>query len=330
MKKCLLLFPFLLCSYLHSDVLHLNDGTAVEGNFISEEPNIIVFESNSNSKRYPKYSIKQLEMGFTGSTLCYKLVSKSEDCSKILHILGDNKIVTAPQGKGNVGKEIFPLNEVEYVVVKKIRKNDKISIALRPGLEIEAKSKTKKFKGVIESRDTAKGSINLKTKASEVETLTDKEITEIRWENEEIKFSTKFLRYSKYLIPGIPQFPDNRWKGAGMFTAFLLFAAAIPIEYSAAQSSLKNDSTILPFNGSFIVVSGFGSNPSFDTHQRNMIAAGAGLGLLYAYHFYDVWKMTRPKEPGTSFDFRLTPQYNFQSDSMKVTPGAEFKFNYNF
>jgi hypothetical protein len=332
MHNIFCLFLFFSFSELYSDLLTLKSGEVLEGTFVSEKEKTIQFEVSGKVQEVFKKNIKSLELGYVGTPFCYKKVNEVENCQTILFSVDDKKIVLA-KGKGFTEKEEISLQDLEYFYSENLSKKDKITNQIKPKAEIEVLSSKGEWRGRVKKYDLTKGTISLEVEGqAEVLELQEDELIRFRWRPKK-PFDWKKL--PPMAIPGVYQFSYNKWKGATMSVFCLLFAVMIPIEYQNAQTALNNDQTILYFNNNVYIVSGFGSNPAFETHKRNMNLAIFGLSALMTYHVVDVYLTEKNLQgPQTKFQLQIQPHeffalntnlHNFQKE-MNIS----LKFSYSF
>lgn len=301
-----LVLVFLLCNFsaLYADLLELKTGESLEGNFVRDSEKFIEFEENGIIKKIPKNKVKNLELGYKGTSFCYKTIDGQEDCNSQLFSVDDKKIVIS-KGKGGTIKETIPLSKLEYFK-SNIKKGDKISSIIKPNSKLQIKSKKGEWKGAVFDSDSQNGKLNLKTEKEGI-TLDESEVEEIYWKRDISRFSWK--DFPQIAIPGIYQWPRNRVLGGSMFLLLLGFSALVPSEFNKAQAALNRDQTILVANNRIYILSGIGTNSEFEQHKRNMNLGIIGLGIIFSYHIYDVI-VTKKKEfqdLETRIEFHFSP-----------------------
>ncbi len=331
----ILFYFFLLLSFsrLYPDLLELKTGEILEGTFLSEKEKTIQFQVfGGKIQEIPKKNIKGLELGYVGTPLCYKKANEIENCEAILFSLDDKKIVLG-KGKGFTIKEEISLKDLEYFYSENLSSQNKSIQSIKPKAEIELVSSKGEWRGRVKQYDPTKGSISLEVEGqAEVLELQEQDVIRFRWQPKK-PFDWKKL--PPMAIPGIYQFSYNKWKGGSMSVFFLLFAVMIPVEYQNAQTALNNDQTILYFNNNIYIVSGFGSNPAFETHKRNMNLAIFGLSALMTYHIVDVYLTEKnlQKNP-TKLQLQIQPNHFFALDgqisNFQKEINISLKFSYSF
>ncbi|MCB1179835.1 MAG: hypothetical protein KDK36_19820 [Leptospiraceae bacterium] len=301
MRIFLLLLLIVLRFNLFADLLILKNGQEYEGTFISENAYQISFEVGGKKKSFNKSQIKNLELGYTGSSFCYVLESDSEEkCDSVLHLVDEDKMVVA-KGKGTTEKEVYPLSKVYSFQIKNVQKRDKLSTVLKKGIDLEVKTESEEIKIIVENTSPKERKIFYKkNKDSEIAELSDEKIKEIYWKNNRDGLAMKILKTSSLAIPGFFQFPRSKWKGISMFGLFLIIGAAIPVEYNNAKSALANDQDYLIYDNNIVMASGLNSNPAFNAHKRNMNIAIGAMGALFAYHIFDVYTTLRDEKGNTT------------------------------
>ncbi len=338
MRIFLLLLLFFTTFSLQADLIVLKSGEEVEGTFLSETDYEIQFEVKGQKKTYSKTKIKSLELGYTGSSFCYTLESKPDEeiCDTVLHRVDGEKMIVG-KGKGAVNKEEFSLQNVKIFSIKNVQKRDKLAAVLNKGINLKVKLNNQEMDVEIDSTQPKDGKILYKATGSKeavVQEIKDDQIKEIRWVRDTRTVTQKVLGVASLAIPGVYQFPRNKWKGSAMIGLLLILGAAIPVEYSNAQNALNNDQDYIFYNNNLILVSGLNSNPEFESHKRNMNAAIGGLALLYAYHAYDVYTTMRD-EKGNATTIQLQwspalPDPHFIGARNNNIPNIGLKFSYSF
>ncbi len=290
---------------IHADLLELKTGESLEGTFIEDSGKFIEFEENGTLKKIPKNKVKNLELGYRGTSFCYKMLDSEEICNAKLTSVDDKKIIVS-KGKGGVIKEEIPLKKLEYFKTFNVRKEDRISSIVKPKSKLQIKSKKGEWKGSVSNSDFQSGELNLETDKEGV-ILNDSEIEEIFWKREEP--SRIWKEFPQIALPGIYQWPRSRLIGGSMLLFLVGFGAMIPMEFHKAQQALNQDQTILVANNRVFIVSGLGKNEKFEQHKRNMDIAMAGIGFIVSYHIYDVIKTHRDQTQSleTRIEFLFTP-----------------------
>ncbi len=329
-----LILGLLFAKGLLGDILTLKSGEEIEGQYLTEDNKTIQFETSTGIITYPRTNIIKLEIGYSGSSFCYTLKSKVQKCEGILHSVTEKNLVFGI-GRGGLKKEIIPLSQIIGIQVSKSNKNQNLLGIFEKGMEVEIFREGIKEKGRILEYNFVEKQVIFERNGERVE-IPEKEIISILW-----KKKPGLLQYSKlaldYLIPGSHQFKTNKTLGITMTGLFVFLAAAIPIEYQSAQVAARQNVDIIPIGNSFVIVSGFDSDPAFNQHKRNYYSAIGGLGALYLVHSFQVFKEYREgKIPG--FNSLEVSIYKNQSDfknslpsfSSGVGTNIELKFSYSF
>jgi hypothetical protein len=296
-----ILILLLFFSPIHADLLELKSGEFLEGQFIGEKGNFIEYEVKGSTKRIPKTNVKKLEIGYNGTSFCYKRLNEVEDCNAILVHLDDKKMVIG-KGKGSTIKEEILLTDLDYLHSENIRKKDRIAGVIKPKAKLRINSSQTELKGFITGNDPVKGTVQFELDGKgEVIELSESEITELHWKAD-LPFDWKFI--PRIAIPGVYQWPHNKWKSSGMILLFLALGAAIPVEHGNAQKALEKDQEVLLFNNTIYFLNGIGNNSAFENHKRNRNIAIGGLGGLMLYHWVDVY-ITEKNSKGNATTIQL-------------------------
>ncbi|MDX1959414.1 MAG: hypothetical protein SFU98_12625 [Leptospiraceae bacterium] len=339
MKTLFFVILFFMQTALFSDVILLNSGETYQGKFLKQENGRIFFRSEGKSLSFPLSQLKKLDVGYGIASFCYSLrgVIGDENCESTIQLLDQKKLILASED-GSLDKTELPTEKVRSVTIRRSG-NIKILGIFGKGIMIRITSNNKaQIKGIVHDSKASEGIIQINTKESGKVIVKESDITEVYWENPE---PFRIAPLLKYTIPGLVQFPQNRWKGAGMMFLFVGLVAAIPYEYNAANEALKKDVDYIPVGNTVIVVNGYGSNPEFEAHQRNMSIAGGALALLYVFHAWDIYRNSPgapiTKKSKTSFEWNLSPTpYSPNSFNANASSGTfnninfDFRFNHSF
>lgn len=321
--SCFILLP------IYSDLVILKNDSVLIGKYISEQESSIQFQVRKETMKIPKSNIKKLELGYSGVSSCIKRTSDwGENCLDFVHQVDKNKIIL---GKGDalLDKEEIPLDKLSRFKLTKSKKEDKILFVLRPGADLKIKSGEKIYSGEILEvslidlviKDSKLGKIKLK----------EEEIDEINWESK-AKLSFGFVRY---LIPGVMQFQNGKKiKGSIMGILFFGLIVAAGSEYANASTAVKEDVDYILINNNIYIGSNLNENTEYNKHIKNMNYALGGLGALYMFHSYEVYKHVSSSGVKTSIklntyqlnETNLQTENRFQNRNQTI----EIKFTYSF
>lgn len=338
--KCLLLIAFVQFS-IEADIITLKNGSTLEGTYLSEENGKLKFDVDGTTRLISKSEIQKMEMGYTGSSFCYVLEGQDEICEGVLHYVDKDRIIIG-KGKGMVQKETFSLSSLKSYSVRRLRKNDKITSVIQQGIRIEIVSKNDKKMGRVLRVEPSQGQLTILSENIEY-TFAEDEIEEINWVKDSRGFGYYALQSLKFTIPGLLEYPVNKWEGIGMMSAFGLLAVAIPLEYSAAVKASQGQDTYLVYNGNLVVLNGLGGNGGFSSHKNFYYGAIGGMGVLYMAHSFEVYRYTKqgkygPEEDTISFGINRLPTIGAGISTKNITfsPNPihntqfELKFSHSF
>jgi RNase P/RNase MRP subunit p29 len=293
------IFALLFCTQLNADIIRLKDGKIYEGTYISETNESFVFETDNGVMTIPKKNILKMEMGYTGSSFCYVLEDSQEICEGILHYVDGEKIIIG-KGKGSVIKEEFSLSSLKSYSIKKIRKKDKLTSVLQQGVRLEIVTEKEKKLGKIVSTDPISQKLVLQTGEDEI-IFKEEEIKEINWMKSRRGMGYYSLQTLKFTIPGLLEYPVNKWEGIGMMGLFLGLGIAIPATYNSAASAAAGSETYVPINGNLYIVNGL-VDTGFASKRNAYMAALGGMGALYLIHSFEVWRYAKQGKYAEEFD----------------------------
>jgi hypothetical protein len=319
---------------LFSDVLFLKTGEAIEGLYLNGDSRGVQFETDTGKILVQRKDVLKLELGYTGSSFCFKRKGKEAECEGILHSVSEESF-SYVKGKAGTKVETNSMDSIVYLKLYKTRKSDRFLGIFAIGLEVTINTDGKKELGKIEEYNFPERRILIKSNGLK-KYIDEDSIQFIEW-----KKKPGFLQYTKfaleYSLPGIHQYNSNKLTGITLGTLFLLFSAAIPIEYVAAQKSAAKNFDYIPVGDNIYIVSGLDSDSTFEKHKNQYYYAIGGLGAIYMIHSYTIFKEFREgKIPGfNSLEVSVTktsPETRVfkNPEQTGMNTNIELKYSYSF
>ena len=196
---------------------------------------------------------------------------------------------------------------------------------------ITVKSADKVYKGEIKT--VTNNSLTIKDEKVGDKDFTEIEIEEISWERK----TTNYFAFAKYIIPGVMQFQNGKkLKGLIMGTLFFGFIGGAASQYAAATKAIDSDVDYILIGNNIYVGSNLNPNPEYENHIKNMQYSLGGLGLLYAFHSYEVYSHISKSGVKTSIKINASQNYNpvISSNPNPLTSASnqsiEFNISYQF
>lgn len=338
MKVFLLILTFFsVFLRLEADMLTLKSGEVYVGRYVSDENDAIQFEIENNEvKSFPKTIIKKFELGYSGMPVCFKRADKwAEECDRILHQIDDKRAILGT-GKGLLKKEEIQLSNLKYIKVVRTNPKEKLITVLRPGSEIEIEVNGKQQR--VKIKKVKPDSLEVENESGKTEQIADSKINGYTWKPADERVVVQRTPFYKYLVPGWIEYEHKKWKGILVFTLFVGFAAAIPVEYNAAAEAANNNVTYIPVNGNLFIIRNLFPSAEYNADIRNMNYAIGGLAMVLSYHSYEVYSHITAQRLKTSINLKYTQPYDHLLGG--TTPGMgggyprantiELKFTYSF
>lgn len=334
MQILFLVLAFFTFVSLPADILFLKSGEILEGMYIEGGTKGIQFETEKGKIFFQKKEIAKLELGYSGSSFCFAFQGKEPICEGILHTVSENSI-SYVKGIAGTKVETVPFKKIVYLKLFKAKRTERLLGVFPLGMEVLIHVDGKKESGIIEDYNYAEKQILFKINGNK-RVLEEDSILSIEW-----KRKPGILDYTKlaltYTIPGVHQFKSNKPVGIVLGSLFLLFSAAIPIEYLSAQRAAASNVDYIPVGNTVFIVSGLDSDPNFEQHKKNYYYAIGGLSVLYLIHSYTIYKdYTEGKIPG----FQTLELSIFKgtgegravqfSEQMGTSTNIELKYSYSF
>ncbi len=340
-KLLRLRFLFFLCVYLFyctsfifADTIKLKSGETLNGKFISENQDKIVFDTFKEKLTIDKKNIQSVELGYSGIPVCYKLsYNPVETCNDLLYSFTQDEIAFVVDSGSNIKK--YKHIEVNFIKLTQQNAGSDILAKIPGGIKIKiTNTSDEEIEGKIESVNP--NQIEIIKKSGENVTLTAGDIQILYWESEGLMVKTKNV--VKYTIPGFVQFDYNKPKSISLIGLTLFFGAAAYMEYNAAQKALNNNTNIIPVGDYFIVGNNFLPSNNYIYHKNRMNMAIGGLVAVGLFHFYDVFFNAEEADSISidlkQYDFKRSPiffqhnsyNYNIYKDSKEF----EVKYTHRF
>jgi len=319
---------------LFSDVLFLKSGEAIEGLYLNGDSKGVQFETDTGKILVQRKDVLKLELGYTGSSFCFKRKGKELECEGILHSVSEESFSYA-KGKAGTKAETIAMDSIVYLKLYKTRKSDRFLGIFAIGMEVTINSEGKKELGKVEEYNFSERRILFKSNGIR-KSIDEDSIQFLEW-----KKKPGLLHYTKialeYSLPGIHQYNSNKLTGITLGTLFLFFSVAIPVEYVAAQKSAATNVDYIPVGDNIYIVSGLGSDPTFEKHRNQYYYAIGGLGAVYMIHSYTIFKEFREgKSPGfNSLEVSVTknsPDTKIfkNPEQTGMNTNIELKYSYSF
>ena len=278
----------LVPAVLSADMIHLKNGTTVEGYFLNMEGSSMVFRTFNGEIRVSKDEILKVEMGYSGIPMCYGEDGAEPICGGLLHaVFSDHFVFVA--SRGSVDRQTLDSGQVDYITFRKESPEQKIIPILNPdtGLEVREQGKLGFLGRVVEIEGDRLRLVDDDTGREVL--FREKDLREgtIRFlppirptRSDQISRGFSFLQ----LVPGVYQWERGEYWKTGLYAGgFLVLGAAFAAEYQAAS---KQDEMAMQ-DPAFLLYDNPGYRQSFRTHQQNQAIAGALVGLLYTVHLAD-------------------------------------------
>ncbi len=319
---------------LFSDVLFLKSGEAIEGLYLNGDSKGVQFETDKGKILILRKDVLKLELGYTGSSFCFKRKGKELECEGTLNSVSEESFSYA-KGKAGTKVETSNMDSIVYLKLFKTRKSDRFLGIFAIGMEVTINTDGKKEFGKIEEYNFPERRILIKTNGLK-KSIDEDSIQFLEW-----KKKPGFLQYTKfaleYSLPGVHQSNSNKLTGITLGTLFLMFSVAIPIEYLAAQKSAANNVDYIPVGDNIYIVSGLDSDPTFEKHKNQYYYAIGGLGAIYMIHSYTIFKEFREgKIPGfNSLEVSVNktspePRVFKNPEQTGMNTNIELKYSYSF
>ncbi|MBL8018469.1 MAG: hypothetical protein JNM27_02290 [Leptospirales bacterium] len=268
---------------LHADTLLLKSGDSIEGFYQQEEAGIVTFvKLNGEKITVASEEVENIDFAQSGVPACIQLKNDAQPkCDLILASLSADGIVVA-EGKAKRSVKRIPLADVKLYQLRKIADHQKLA-----GLLPE----DKRVVLTLANRVTLTGKVTLDGESIKItdasgasQTIAEAQITAA-----DVNFATQQFRWfnPRNFIIGYPQYKSGRKiPGAAMMGGFGLLWLGFGVEYMAAVSDNKKahgDPTVLLLNNQSYL-------KSFNRHQANQRNFAVGAMLLYAFHWFDLYR----------------------------------------
>jgi hypothetical protein len=319
---------------LPADVLFLKSGEILEGMYVEGDGKGIQFETEKGRILYKKKDIAKLELGYSGSSFCFAFQGRELICEGILHTVSEDSI-SYVKGMARTKVETVPLKKIVYLKIYKAKRTERLLGVFAVGMEVLIHVEGKKESGIIEDYNYVDKQILFKINGTK-RILEEDSILSLEW-----KKKPGILNFTKlamtYTIPGVHQFKTQKATGIALGSLFLLFSAAIPIEFLSAQRAAASNVDYIPIGNTILLVSGLDSDPNFEQHKKNYYYAIGGMSVLYLIHSYTIYKeYTEGKIPSfqtleLSFSKGSREGRAFQNfEQMGMNTNIELKYSYSF
>ncbi len=314
-----ILLGFLLAFFpttLRADFIYLKNGTVIEGYFLSQEGDEMIFKDmDEREVRIPERQIRRLEVGYSGIPVCYRERGEStDDCDILLHSVNSQYAVFVPSSRaGSLKPRRVRMEDVEHIEVKKRSRRERIIPILSEGIWVELRLDDGVIRGEV--REIMGSSILVDPGDGTSQKVYENQMKEVQLFIPYVPPVWRRFDYWK-LVPGVYQYRQGRYlMGSSILLSMVALGAGIQVEYgNANKMDNRADSDYLNFHylyryggiGTYVVTSDYlylrsvydSYESSFNRHKQNQRALGGGIFLVYLLHLWDAKIFTLEEVPG--------------------------------
>ncbi len=320
------LFILFIFGYFHSislwaDTLQLKNGKEIEGFFLKEYANKIIFLDMNNKKHViASPQISKLEFGVIGIPFCYQYKGDdpSEQNCKALFISVDDQNIVISRGKGfrNINK--IEIEDLESVELKYNKLNYSFKPQLKKGLNIEIKSSKRIFTGVLVSYN--KSSIRLQEKKGIIRKYLIRNIKSLviqfnhtrSSQEEEMAYSDSHFMWDIFNVsPGIVQFRRGQIIKGLFFSLGFTWLAYEAQKQAQGASRVSEEARALEFDNSLTRGQEIEEKQKeFNQHEEKRKVFVNALIASYSLYVIDAIFFDGPKRPMKKTTLLFAPILN--------------------
>ncbi len=270
---------------VQADMIHLKNGSVIEGYFLNQEEDYFIFRTFDGEKKIRASEIQKMEMGYSGIPFCLKESGENEFCEGLLHGISESGLVYVDKPEKNKKKSIS-LENIDYITFRKSSAGQFILPMLGTGVLLETGKDDNLIKGRI--TEIAEDKI----------TVTDSVRGEVILGEDDLR-EGKIYRYIHPVdrpfqirrgigpgtfIPGLYQFQRKDYLRGSLILGGLLFSGAAA-GYEMQQANLIDDRAMT--DPLFLLYDNPVYRKEFQAKQMNQAGLGLLMAGIYFYHLFD-------------------------------------------
>lgn len=286
-----------MSSALTADVLVLKNGSVIEGEYLNEDRNGILFRVQESEKYFPVDTIQEIKLSYDGASACYRLINTTQiRCADRLYLYSEQALyfARAPQFV-----EIYevPITQVAALKIERDSTDRNMAdyLPLEQTIELQLADETQTRVVTVRSVEASRISVADST-SGRLSAIAPDSIERIVYppggmaalqpDNEISPERHAYAFHPVDLYPGVHRLrAGDYWSGAGLAGVFSLALTRAYLEKRAADQTARNAAQDL----SVFILLNRSYEHKFTRHQRNQRNAGYLALAVYCIHLIDLW-----------------------------------------
>lgn len=240
--------------------------------------------------KIPVQDIEKVEMGFSGTNICYKTkTDPKEICNEKIHLWSPERIILLQGENFDRVKKTHP-DDFSLLYWERRGESPSLFPFLEPGISVSIQTTSSLLKGTI--LDTEGKEVVFQETSGRRMTLDKMLIQKIslRKSSGFWKTGIHFLAKTHYAIPGLPQlYQGDTLKGSILLLLGLSTGLGSLSEWDQARKLSRPSYSFLPINNRLVLYQNPNAAAQQTRHINRSRALGVGFFLVLSYHIWDLW-----------------------------------------